>query len=281
MNNPLLREAIQLARAGQRQEARDLFIELVTLDEENEVAWLWLVDLVDDPEDQIIALENALTINPDNEGARARLQALQDPQAETPSPGAPAPPPAKASNDLDEALMTPGRDLAAVARRYEAAGELEKAVIVYEQMIAMAEKRTTKSQARQRKAALERQLELTQPVPMHTTFTLLRLSLGPFFLYLLLLVIQAAYRPWRIPLPFYVGSIAVLAGSLLLVGSYITPHHPAWQRLLGKEGLRSGGMRLLLSSLGLVLLALPYLSFLASALQRLSTTPGAPLPGGG
>jgi hypothetical protein len=185
------------------------------------------------------------------------------------------------ADDLDQALTTPGRDLVAVARRYEAAGDLENAAIVYEQMMAMAEKKTRKSWARQKRAAVLRQIELQEPVPVHTTFTLLRLSLGPVFLYLLLLVIQAAYRPWRASPLAYLGSIAVFAGSLLLVGSLTTPHHPGWTRLLGAGGLRSGGRRLLLGILGAVLMTIPYLSFLALAFQRLQNTPAGPLPGGG
>ena len=276
MSDPLLQKAIRLAHAGRREQARDLFIRIVNLDEENELAWLWLADLVADPADQIIALENALTVNPDNAEARLRLQQLQVARAQenSASPVAPAP-------DLDDALTTPGRDLAAVARRYEATGELEKAIVVYEQMMATAEKRTTRKWARQRKAAIARQLELRQPVPVHTTFTLLRLSLGPLFLYLLLVLIQAAYRPWRVSPIFYLGGVAVFAGSLLLVGSRTTPHHPGWRSVMGKEGLPAGGMRLLLGSLGLLLMGSPYLLLLSSAVRRLLTTPGAPLPGAG
>ena len=179
------------------------------------------------------------------------------------------------------ALTTPGRDLAAVARHYEASGELEKAIVVYEQMMATAEKRTTRGWARKKKAAVARQLELQQPVPVHSTFTLLRLSLGPLFLYLLLILIQAGYRPWHISPLFYLGSVAVFAGSLLLVGSRITHHHPGWRTLLGPEGLPTGGLRLLLGWLGLLLASVPYLLLLAATIRRLLTTPGAPLPGGG
>lgn len=278
MSNARLREAIALARAGRREEARDLFISLVNLDEENELAWLWLVDLVDDLEDQIIALENALTINPDNEKARARLQQLQAARQERTPKEEPVP---ATTHDLDEVLTAPGQDLAAVARRYEETGELEKAIIVYEQMMAMAEKGSTRRRARQRRTLIERQLALQQPVPVHTTFTLLRLSLGPFFLYLLLILIQGAYRPWRVPFPFYLGSIAVLVGSLLVVGSHITSRHAGWERLLGDSGLPSGGLRLLLASSGLVLIVLPYVGFLVSAFRRMLATPGIPLPGGG
>jgi tetratricopeptide (TPR) repeat protein len=76
-SSEVLREAIQAARAGRRLEARDLLIELVEVEPRNEMAWMWLSGLVDSPEDQIIACENVLTINPVNEKVRAHLAGLR------------------------------------------------------------------------------------------------------------------------------------------------------------------------------------------------------------
>jgi tetratricopeptide (TPR) repeat protein len=76
-SSEVLRRAIQAARAGQRVEARDLLIELVEVEPRNEMAWMWLSGLVDSPEDQIIACENVLTINPANEKVRAHLAGLR------------------------------------------------------------------------------------------------------------------------------------------------------------------------------------------------------------
>ncbi len=73
----VLQRAIQAARAGRKVEARDLLIELVEIEPRNEMAWMWLSGLVDSPEDQIIACENVLTINPANEKVRAHLAGLR------------------------------------------------------------------------------------------------------------------------------------------------------------------------------------------------------------
>lgn len=81
MTQDLMFEAATLAKAGRRSEARDLFLKLVERDDENELAWLWLSGLVDDLEDQIIAVENALLLNPDNAKAQQRLKQLQVRQA--------------------------------------------------------------------------------------------------------------------------------------------------------------------------------------------------------
>lgn len=77
-----LRRAIDLARAGQKIEARDLLLQVVDDDPRNEAAWTWLSGLVDSLEDKIIACENVLTINPANEKVRAYLLKLQQQQKE-------------------------------------------------------------------------------------------------------------------------------------------------------------------------------------------------------
>jgi tetratricopeptide (TPR) repeat protein len=71
-----LQTAIQAARTGKKEEARNLLMQVVEADPQNEMAWMWLVGLVDSFEDRIIACENVLTINPGNENARAYLTKL-------------------------------------------------------------------------------------------------------------------------------------------------------------------------------------------------------------
>jgi len=73
----VLQRAIQTARSGRREAARDLLLDLVEVDPRNEMAWMWLSGLVDSLEDKIIACENVLTINPSNEKVRQYLTQLQ------------------------------------------------------------------------------------------------------------------------------------------------------------------------------------------------------------
>ncbi len=77
-----LQRALEAARAGRRLEARELLLKVVEENPKNEIAWIWLSGLVDSLEDQIIACENALTINPANEKVRAYLLMLQKKQEE-------------------------------------------------------------------------------------------------------------------------------------------------------------------------------------------------------
>jgi len=76
-SSEVLQRAVQAVRAGHKLEARDLLLELVEADPRNEMAWMWLSGLVDSVEDQIVACENVLTINPANEKVRSYLTELQ------------------------------------------------------------------------------------------------------------------------------------------------------------------------------------------------------------
>jgi Flp pilus assembly protein TadD len=75
----LLQQGIALAKAGRRDEARTVLMQVVEQDERNESAWLWLSGVVDSDDDKAVALENVLTLNPNNEWARRGLQMLGRP----------------------------------------------------------------------------------------------------------------------------------------------------------------------------------------------------------
>lgn len=74
--NDLLRQGIAAAKAGQRERARDLLMQVVEQDEENGLAWLWLSGVVDSLDDREVCLENVLSIDPDNTLARNGLELL-------------------------------------------------------------------------------------------------------------------------------------------------------------------------------------------------------------
>jgi len=94
-----LRAGIAAIRAGDRVRGRDLLLEVTAADERIEPAWLWLAAAVDDPAEQLTALENALALNPHNAPARERRAALRaqlglaEPTPPLPSPPAPHPVP--------------------------------------------------------------------------------------------------------------------------------------------------------------------------------------------
>lgn len=67
----LLRQALQAAHSGRELTARDLFQDVVRLDPDNELAWMWLSGLLDPLEDRIMACERVLSINPGNQKMQA------------------------------------------------------------------------------------------------------------------------------------------------------------------------------------------------------------------
>jgi tetratricopeptide (TPR) repeat protein len=85
----LLREGISAARAGQKDRAREVLLQVIAQDEGVEAAWLWLSGVVDDPEERQICLENALTLNPNNIAAQKGLRWLRGQgQVSPPQPSA-------------------------------------------------------------------------------------------------------------------------------------------------------------------------------------------------
>ncbi len=74
--NAQLQDAIALAQANQRTEARRLLLDVVAVDPEREIAWMWLATLATEREERLEYLERALMLNPHNahtQEAYARL----------------------------------------------------------------------------------------------------------------------------------------------------------------------------------------------------------------
>jgi tetratricopeptide (TPR) repeat protein len=74
----LLREGIAAAKAGHKDQARQLLLRVIALDQEVEAAWLWLSEVVDDPHERQICLENVLALNPSNAAAQSGLRWLEE-----------------------------------------------------------------------------------------------------------------------------------------------------------------------------------------------------------
>jgi Flp pilus assembly protein TadD len=85
----LMREGVAAAKAGQRERARELLMQVVEYDEKNVPAWLWLSDVVDDLGERQICLENVLSIDPHNASAHRGLAAVREQKGrEQPPPAA-------------------------------------------------------------------------------------------------------------------------------------------------------------------------------------------------
>lgn len=84
-----LQEAIALAQAGQRMEARQLLQQILAQDPYLVVGWVWLASVTADRAERIACLERALTLEPDNHTAQQAYARLTG-RAYQPSPPMPA-----------------------------------------------------------------------------------------------------------------------------------------------------------------------------------------------
>ena len=80
----LLREGIEEAKLGHREEARELLTRVIDADPENEKAWLWMASVADSERERRAALKKVLAINPDNASAQRVLGKMDEkPEPET------------------------------------------------------------------------------------------------------------------------------------------------------------------------------------------------------
>ena len=81
----LLREGIDIAKSGNKQLAHTLLIEATEIDPLNELAWLWLAGVSEDPDEAASCLQQVLVLNPENEHARRGLRWVRSEEVETTS----------------------------------------------------------------------------------------------------------------------------------------------------------------------------------------------------
>jgi tetratricopeptide (TPR) repeat protein len=104
---------------GRREDARELLLRVIEADEQNELAWLWLSGAVEDRDDQQVALENVLALNPANAAARSGLANLERAAAgvsRSPSGEWVAPPPWDDNEVVDIACWQCGASVYSIAQ---------------------------------------------------------------------------------------------------------------------------------------------------------------------
>jgi len=73
----ILQQAQSAIKSGDRTRARQLLRQAIEVDPGNEIAWLWLSALVEDPAQERQCLERVIAINPNNAVAQRHLQRIQ------------------------------------------------------------------------------------------------------------------------------------------------------------------------------------------------------------
>jgi hypothetical protein len=94
----LLKRAVELSKAGKKDDARRLLNYILKQDPQNETAWLWYADTFESPAKRQIVLQKVLEINPSNPHALRAMEKmrLEAKPAPTPAPLAPRAQPAPA-----------------------------------------------------------------------------------------------------------------------------------------------------------------------------------------
>jgi hypothetical protein len=83
MNDQRLQQALSMARAGQRDEARKIVSQLVKEDPKNAQAWYLLSQLVEQDHQVVYCLEKVIQLQPANKQAQDRLAKLLNPLSVT------------------------------------------------------------------------------------------------------------------------------------------------------------------------------------------------------
>ena len=102
-----LKDGVAAAQAGNRVRGRDLLLQVVQADRDNETAWWWLARCADGPHEQLRALEQVVRLNPTHAEAQAALLRLRQQQV------ADAPAARSAAQPIDWAALLPNSPLEA------------------------------------------------------------------------------------------------------------------------------------------------------------------------
>ena len=263
-SSEIVQRAIQSARAGRRTEARDLLLQVVETDPQNETAWMWLSGLVDSLEDRIIACENVLTINPANERVRAYLADLQRYRQNL-----------LAGKDNDDAndLLQPANHLKADplarAQQLEQLGKFEDALNAYKELAGKAKNSREFDQIYKQILRIEglRNENIRYVAP---SSSIQRLTFVWPLLYFSLVLVQVGLNPIAHP-AFYLwlGLPVVILGSFLLSGAEVRAQHAVWQKLFSEPGEGSAFARLTAAATGWFLVLLPHVLIVLDSLNRL------------
>ena len=234
----LLRRGIEAVQADRKVEAREIFMQVVDIDPRNELAWMWLSGLMDDLEDQIIACENALTINPENHKVRLFLdslkrkqQALKGKNRETSQKTREQPLAHQVKKEHGVKRDSPTRDPMRTAEYLEQDGKFNQALEIYRVEAAKAKDLHVFDQIYKKITRIEKMLsENIKFFPPRSS--VFRLTLPWPLLYLSLALIQVGLKPLEhLASYLWFAFPWVVLGSFLVAVSEVRYRHVIWRKI--------------------------------------------------
>jgi len=272
-----LQQAVALARAGRKVEARDILLDLVDEDPHNEMAWIWLSGLVDSLDDKIIACENILTINPSNHRVRAYLAQLLDEQNQLTCLEAAAQVVApqaglvmeSSPRSADPDPSVPSWEL---AKHQEMEGQFSQALETYRNLASLTREARQFDRIYKEITRLEG-LQKERIAYVAPFSSIVRMAFGWPLLYLALVLIQVGGRFFTYPAWYlWLGIPFVAFGSFLVALSEVNARHPIWRILFQEENLRGSKFaRYMASASGWLLILFPHLLLFGDSVARLHT----------
>lgn len=240
--NEKIQHGLLLATLGKTNEALALLEQVAVKDPLNERAWLALSEVQPTAQEKIQALERVLEISPYSAEAHRRLECLRD---------------------VDENPLRRGSNL-------EARGDVAEALEVYRDITVHSRLPAERVEAHHRIEAILLRQEADQIQPVSPNLNLIRLTMGPVALFIMMVFLQTGLKPLRTPLIALVGVVSVFFGSLLVSAIEMVPSHPYWVKKFGQPGEGDEPeMRRGLRLLGLALLLAPFTIFIIEASLRL------------
>jgi tetratricopeptide (TPR) repeat protein len=264
----LIQQAIIAARSGQENRARGLFLEAVSLDPRNEVAWMWLSGLFESLDEQISACEKVLTINPGNIRTRDYLNELKKKRSDFRSRRVES-----KSTELSPDANTnvhPPKYTVDLAVQLEEQGDREKALEIYEVLAAKTKDYHEFDRIYHQIIRLEN-LKTENIRHVSSFASLLRLSIGWPILFILLIFVQGGLKlfAWS-TLYLWTGLIWISIGSFFVALVEIRSQHPIWTKLFAGNSVGGSGLaRFLIGAAGWLLISISILILVLDSVNRL------------
>ena len=236
-----IQQVLEAKEKGQTKIARDILRKLVNAGKADEQVWMLLSDLSTSLKNEKVALKQALKFDPNHAEAKARLEKLE----------------VKPKELLHQAAL------------YEHRKEMQKAIDTYIWVSMETDSPTVRNEADRRLENLQAQLEMKDFRQISPKMTLLRLMVGPIFLYTLLMLLQGGFKLSEIHFFFWIGWLYVVLGTFLIVltSTLSTRYllHSLWQAIDDRQSTP----RKKLMMLGLLLYLVPHGFLVFDSIKRL------------
>jgi hypothetical protein len=238
----LVKRAVELARAGKRENALGLVRDAAQKQEPGPEGWRLLAELSPDMDEQIHALQKLLAFTPQDVKARERLDRLSH-------------------------LKQNPQELAAI---YEEQGNIEKAIEQY--YLALRQPRFKKEwRSIDRKIVRLKTRRSENITHISPAISIARLAAGPPLLYFFMLLIHVGINPLADPQPIlWLEFFGAILGGFLIAFASIRSHHRLWYLLF--KDVSTGGTPLARAFMGMagsILVLLPFIHLFYAAVQRL------------